>query len=290
MGKFRNIGIAGLGLIGGSLALEIKKRGIALSVTGFSRRVSTLEKAKTQGLIDEYFANFEEGLQNLDFLIMATPINVMREYFSRIKKNRPELLVTDVASVKEKIVNDASEILGKDANFVGSHPMTGSDRSGIDAVKESLFEKKVVIITPCEYTRKENVASVKDFWESLGSIPVFLSPAHHDRVVALTSHVPHLVVYTLIELLRKAGDMETLLNCIGAGFLDTTRIGKSSPEMWAEIFIANRENIGAWISEFEKALSEIRKVVETGTCEELKRKLDVIRKTREDLDGKRENI
>ncbi|MBN1445937.1 MAG: prephenate dehydrogenase/arogenate dehydrogenase family protein [Candidatus Omnitrophica bacterium] len=290
MDRFENIGVAGLGLIGGSLALEIKKRGIARRVTGFSRRLSTLKKAKERGIIDEYFTDFEEGVKGLDFLIITTPVNVVKDYFAGVKKSRPELLVTDAASVKVKIVREARRILGKDANFVGSHPMAGSEKSGIDAAKEGLFENRFVIITPSKYTGKENVAAVKDFWSAAGSIPVFLSPRRHDRMLALTSHMPHLIVYTLVSLLGKVKDKETLLKCVGAGFLDTTRIGKSSPELWAEIFTANRENMVSWISEFEKALAGMKKIVNSGSCRELAEKLGRMKKMREELDEKRKNI
>lgn len=290
MGKFENIGIVGLGLIGGSLALDIKKRGIARRVTGFSRRLSTLKKAKERGIIDEYFTDFEEGVKGLDFLVITTSVDAVKDYFLKVRKYKPELLVTDAASVKVKIVGEACAILGKTANFVGSHPMAGSEKSGIDSVKEGLFENKFVIITPCKYTKKENVVTVEDFWSAAGSIPVFLSPGQHDRMLALTSHMPHIIVFTLVSLLGKVKDKETLLKCIGTGFLDTTRIGKSSPELWAEIFTANRENMILWIEEFEKALAGMKKLVNEGSCGKLIKKLNLIKETRERLDEKRKNI
>ncbi len=290
MDRFENIGIAGLGLIGGSLALDIKKRGIARRVTGFSRRLSTLKKAKERGIIDEYFTDFEDGVKGLDFLVITTPVNAVKDYFLKVRKSKPELLVTDAASVKVKIVGEARGILGKNANFVGSHPMAGSEKSGIDAVREGLFENRFVIITPSGYTKKENVSAVKDFWEAAGSIPVFLSPSRHDKILALTSHMPHLIVFTLISLLGKVKDKDLLLKCIGTGFLDTTRIGKSSPELWAEIFTANRKNMILWITEFEKALADMKRIVNGGSCEKLTRKLNLMKTTRERLDEKRKNI
>lgn len=291
MGKFKNIGIAGLGLIGGSLALEIKKRGIAYRVTGFSRKPSTLERAKSRGIIDEYFLDFEKGLNDLDFLVISTPIRVMNDYFTKIRKYNPALLVTDAASIKENIVKDAEAILGKDSNFVGSHPMAGSEKSGIDAVRENLFEKRFVVITPAEHTKEKNVTRVKDFWKSLGAIPVILSPSEHDRLIALTSHLPHLAVYSLISTMAKTAEKnEKLFNCIGTGFLDTTRIGKSNPELWAEIFIANKKNLLFWISEFEKKLLEIKEMLEEENYEKLTGKLNVLKKTREEMDEKRRDI
>ena len=290
MAEFKNIGIAGIGLIGGSLALEVKKRKIAEKVVGFSRRHSTLEKAKSQGLIDEYFIDFEEGVKNLNLLVIATPVGAVKDYFLKIQKAHPHLLVTDVSSIKEKIVNDALAILGRDSNFVGSHPIAGSDKSGIESVQENLFQGKFAIITPREYTKEENISRIKEFWVALGSEVVLLSPEEHDRLLALTSHFPHFLIFTLILLLEKAEDKEKLLSCIGTGFLDTTRIGKSLPEMWAEIFIANRENLLNILSEFEDNLSEMVRIVRDGNVKELTEKLTGIKKTREELNGKKKHI
>jgi len=291
MGRFKNVGIVGLGLIGGSLALEIKKRGIAVCVTGFSKRLSTLKKAKEQGLIDEYLVNFEDGLKDLDFLVIATPINVIKNYFVQIKRCKPALFVIDVASVKERVVKDADAILGWNSNFVSCHPIAGSEKSGIDAVKERLFENKFVIVTPSEHTREENLLKVKEFWRLLGSIPVIMSPSEHDRLLALTSHLPHLVVYSLISLVEESGEKrERLSNCIGTGFLDTTRIGKSSPELWTEIFMANKKNLFFWISKFEQNLSEIKEMLGKNSCEKLTEKLKILKQIREELDEKGRDI
>lgn len=289
--KFQNIGIAGLGLIGGSLALEIKKRGIACCVTGFSRRHSTLKKAKSQGIIDRYYMDFDEGLDSLDFLVISTPIRVMNDYFTKIKKHNPLLLVTDVASVKETVVQDAEAILGKNSNFVGSHPLTGSEKSGIGALKENLFEHRFVVITPSQHTKKKNVTRVKNFWKSLGAVPILLSPAEHDRLVALTSHLPHFLVFSLLSVIEKYGKEEPkLFNCVGTGFLDTTRIGKSNPELWAEIFIDNRKNLLFYLEEFEKKISEIKKMLKEREYEKLVTRLGTLKKTREEMDEQRRDI
>lgn len=284
MAQFKNIGIVGLGLIGGSIAIEIKRRKIALSVTGFSRRVATLKKAKEDGLIDGYFENFEEGLGNLDFLILATPVEAVKDYLARISREKSPVLVTDVASVKEKIVKEASDILGPGNNFVASHPMAGSEKSGLTAARENLFEQKVVIITPGEGTKKENIEKVRGFWESLGAKTFFLAPSEHDRLIALTSHVPHLIVYSLIALLKEGGNQKILLNLLGTGFLDTTRIGKSSPGLWAEIFFANKGNICLWLDAFEKILEEMKESLRSDSREKLETRLNELKSLREKAD------
>lgn len=290
MAKFGKIGITGLGLIGGSLALEIKKRKLAEKVIGFSRRHSTLEKAKSQGLIDYYYTNFEDGIRETDFLIIATPVDVIRDYLLKIKKNNPSILVTDVASVKSEVVKDAIKILGRNSNFVGSHPIAGSEKGGIESVRENLFENKFVIITPCRYTKKENVEKIKEFWIDIGSIPVILSPEEHDRLLALTSHIPHLIVFLLLSLFEKIKDKDSLLPCIGSGFLDTTRIGSSSPELWAGIFISNKKNILKYLYKFEKNLSEMGKIIRKGDKKKLTDKLTTFKKVRDEINAKRQNI
>jgi len=287
MGKFKNIGIVGLGLIGGSLALDIKRRKISPRVTGFSRRLATLKEAKSRGLIDKYFVNFEEGLDDLDFLVVATPVEKVKEYFVKISRGKSSLLFTDVASVKEKISMEALDIIGEESNFVPSHPIAGSEKSGLQAAKENLFEGRPVIITPCSYTREKNVKIVRGFWESLGAKVFLLSPQEHDRLIGLTSHMPHLAVYLLIDLLEKGGDREVLFRCLGSGFLDTTRIGKSNPDLWAEIFLANRENISFWLDEFEKALAGMKRILQSGSHEELKAKLNLLKNLRDKADEKK---
>lgn len=291
MAKFKNIGIAGLGLIGGSLALEIRKRRLACRVTGFSRSFSTLKKAKASGFIDGYCTDFREGLDDLDLLVVATPIRVMNDYFVGVRERNPELLVTDVASIKETVVRDAEAILGKNSNFVGSHPMAGSERSGIESIRLGLFERRFAVITPSKHTKKKNVTRIKEFWKSLGSVPVILSPVEHDRFVAFTSHLPHAAIFSLIWLVEKAGKHDgRLFDCVGSGFLDTTRIGKSNPQLWTEIFIGNRKNLVSCICEFERMLAAMKKMLREGDYEQLVARLEVLKRTREEMDEKKRSV
>ena len=286
MAKFKNTGIVGLGLIGGSIALGMKKRRISEKITGFSRRPETLEKAKSQGLIDEYYTDFDEGLDGLDFLVLATPVDIIKEYFERIKKHGSRVLVTDGASVKEKICREAFDLLGPGNSFVPSHPMAGSEKSGMDQAMENLFENRYVIMTPGSDTGEKNLESVKGFWESLGAKTILMSPSEHDRMVGLTSHMPHLAVYCLISLLEKEAGPETLYKCLGTGFRDTTRIGKSSPSIWSEIFMANRDNLCFWIGEMEKSLEEMKSLLVKGSRKELESRLKSLRTIREKADEK----
>lgn len=258
---FEKIGIIGLGLMGGSVGFEIKKRNIANKTIGYSRTLLTMQKAKEKGIIDEYSENPEEIIKNVDFLILATPIGVLESYLKIIKNLRPDVIFTDVSSVKREICKMVLNIIGNNSNFIGSHPIAGSEKSGIDAVKEGLFENKIVVVTPLKNSKKSVLDIISQFWEKMGSCVIEMSPEEHDKILGLTSHLPHFLIYILLYLTSK--NKSLIKSCYGSGFLDTTRIGKSQVDMWIEIFYANRDYIFFWIEkykkEIEKTLDALRK-------------------------------
>ena len=282
--KFNSIGIVGLGLLGGSIAIDVRKKHLTNCIVGFSRRISTLRKAKRKGFIDKYFRDFEEGIKEVDFLVITTPISVIREYFYLIKENNPKILVTDVASVKEKVVIDAEKILGRESNFIGSHPIAGSEKRGLDVSQEGLFKNKTVVLTPSEFTKKNSLQKVREFWNCLGGKVVCCSPAEHDYMLAFTSHLPHFVIFSLINILKgKEGD-RNFLDYIGSGFKDTTRIGKSDPDLWAEIFFLNKKNILFGLKKFEKSLSQLSEDLKKDDRNSMLVKLRKIQKIRKEID------
>ncbi len=286
--KFNNIGIVGLGLIGGSLALAIKSSGVSAAVTGFSRSPSTLDKAVRRGIVDRCCDKFEDGLHELDFLVVATPIGKIAGYLSRLKDSgRGGILVTDVASVKMPVVADASRILGDAGNFVGSHPLAGSEKRGIDSAREGLFRGRYVVITPDGNSKQENVDRIKSFWKSLGSIPVILAPDEHDRLIALTSHLPHLLAYSVMYSMLGFKDKKKLVACSGKGLLDTTRIAASDPGLWAEIFRLNRSELLYWVEEFERCFRELKSDLAEGSFDKLEDKLASAQKLRSRFDEER---
>jgi len=282
--KFNSIGIVGLGLLGGSLAIDVRKKHLTNCIVGFSRRISTLRKAKRNGLIDKYCRNFEEGIKEVDFLVITTPISVIREYFYLIRDNNPKVLVTDVASVKEKVVRDAEKILGRESNFISSHPIAGSEKRGLDASQEGLFENKTVVLTPSEFTRKDSLQKVREFWNCLGGKVVCCSPAEHDYMLALTSHLPHFVIFSLVNILNGKKEDRNFQDYIGSGFKDTTRIGKSDPDLWAEIFFLNKKNILCWLKKFEKSLSQLSEDLKKDDRNSMLVKLRKIQKIRKEID------
>ncbi|MCM8804840.1 MAG: prephenate dehydrogenase, partial [Candidatus Omnitrophica bacterium] len=188
MADFKKIGIIGIGLIGGSICIDIKKRNIAEKVIGYSRKMETMKKAIERRIIDEFYEKPEDVINYVDFLILSTPISVLEEYIRLINKVKCDIYFTDVASVKEVVCKKVEEIIGKKANFVGSHPITGSEKSGIDFIKEGLFENKVVVITPTKNTKENIKGKIENFWKKLGSKVIKMSPKKHDEVFGFTSH------------------------------------------------------------------------------------------------------
>jgi len=283
MDDFKRIGIVGLGLIGGSIAKAIKKKNKEINVYAFSRRKSTLIKGKKENIIDKYFLSFEKIVENSEFLILCTPIDKIEYYFVKIKEIGKRIVLTDVASIKREIVERAKEILGNDFPYVGSHPMAGSEETGLLSSSENLFEGRNVIITPTKFSNKEVIKKIENFWRFVGAEPFSLSPVEHDKFVAFTCHLPHFIVFLLLKII--SSEKETIKKCIGPGFLDTTRIGKSNIEMWAEIFLYNKENLLEGISKFQKEIEKTKKYLKTNNKEIIK-ELEKGKKWREEIEKK----
>ncbi|MCM8769095.1 MAG: prephenate dehydrogenase/arogenate dehydrogenase family protein, partial [Candidatus Omnitrophica bacterium] len=217
MPLFQEIGVIGLGMIGGSVALDVRKAGVAKRIIAASRRRSTLEKAKRAGLIDQAVCNSKSIFEKADFVVLATPPSVVSHYLEIMAKTNPSLLVTDVSSVKGKIVQAANKILGRKHSFVGSHPIAGSEQSGLEAAQPNLFQGKTVVVTPARKNQEESVRKVVAFWSCLGARVKLLGPNEHDYLLAATSHLPHLIVYALLDTAMKVKS-PLFQSCAGTGF------------------------------------------------------------------------
>lgn len=235
----KNIAILAPGLLGGSLALALRARG-EQTISVWARRQEAVEEVQRQG--SAHFASTDLGavVRRAELVILCTPIGSMaglaRELAGLVT---PATLVTDVGSVKASIVAELGGILG--GRFVGSHPMAGSERAGLEAARADLFAGAVCIVTPDAASEPGAVAAVSAFWEKLGCRVRQLAPAEHDEVVALVSHLPHLLAATLVE--TAAGAHPAALDFCGPGFRDTTRVASGPPAMWAEILHANRDAV-----------------------------------------------
>lgn len=247
--------ILGPGLLGASLALALQ-RAPGAKVALWARRPKIVEELQARQIGTLVSSDLQTVLQNADVVVLCTPIGVMPELATQIAPLlAPHALVTDVGSVKAGVVAALSPIFAGRARFVGSHPMAGSDRAGHEFAAADLFEKRVCIVTPDAATDPTAVTDAQRLWHSVGADVRIVSPAEHDAMVALVSHLPHLLAATLIQTI--AGQNPAALDLHGPGFLDHTRVASGPPEMWAEILRTNRVAVRAGVEATIEKLREI---------------------------------
>jgi len=262
-------GIYGLGLIGGSLAIAIKTYIPDSKVYGFGRDANKLENAKNLGLIDGYGDENSPFVADLDFFIISTPIDTVPVIFSKFMPFlKEDVIVMDVGSVKRCVLEEVNKINLRNLYFVGTHPMTGSEKSGCEFARADLFDKKIVgILTE---TPQEILPVVRDFWKSLGAQIVLISADFHDEIVAITSHFPHLIASAICNYLEKDGWADAkFFGLYGKGLLDTTRIAQGNPEMWTEIIIRNADNIERALVDFSKEIDVLIHIIRNNKRKEL---------------------
>lgn len=262
MAKFKKITIIGVGLIGGSIGLAIRKKKIATEVMGVFRHRSTMKKALKYGAVDKGTMDMKEGVKDARLVILATPVHsipVLAAEASRFMKK--DSIMTDAGSTKEWIVGEVEKVLGSTSCvfFVGSHPMAGSEHTGVRFAKGNLFDGSPCIVTKTARTDRKAIAKVALFWKSLGGKVSIMSPAEHDRTVSLVSHLPHVVAFSL------AGAVPGREMAVAAeGFKDTTRVASSDPELWADIFLTNKKAILKAGGMFERYYRDILKAISKG--------------------------
>ncbi|MCX5665968.1 MAG: prephenate dehydrogenase [Candidatus Omnitrophica bacterium] len=254
MARFKKITIIGVGLIGGSIGLAVRKRRLAREVVGVFRRESTLKKALKCNAVDKATIFIEGGVKGADLIIVASPVHSIPKIVKTAAKYAKEgAIITDAGSTKAWIVGSVEKSLRKGRiHFVGSHPMAGSEHAGVEYARADLFEKAPCIVTKTAATDRTSLNRVIKFWSSLGAIVKVMSPAAHDRSVSLISHLPHIVAFGL------AGSVPLKeLQYAAEGFKDTTRVASSDPELWADIFLTNRREIlkaGRFFEEYYKGI------------------------------------
>ncbi len=252
--QFETLAIVGVGLLGGSIGLAAKSRGLVRRVIGIGRDEDRLKHSQRQGAIDEFARDFESVIPQSDLIIVCTPVDLIVEQVQAISHlAKPESIITDVGSTKQTIVAALSKSMTEGATFVGSHPMAGSEKKGSEYANANLFVNRVTIMTPTEPAPRDRVERLKGFWESLGSRVVYLTPHEHDRAVAQVSHLPHAVATAL------AGCVDPrYLEFSAGGFRDTTRIAAAGSAIWEPIFQANRDEVLAACERFALRFEEFR--------------------------------
>lgn len=239
---FSKLAIIGPGLLGGSIAMATRAKNAGARVSIWARREEALRDVEKRAIADFASTDLEAVVADADVIVICVPIGAMAQLAEKIAGFvSREALITDVGSVKVPVVESLGRIFANRARFIGSHPMAGSEQTGIDAARADLFEGTVCIVTPEKSTPPRDVEQARHFWTMLGCRPLSLSPAEHDEVIALVSHLPHLVAATLVNLV--CSQNPDSLNFCGNGFRDTTRVASGSPGMWTEIFGGNREQV-----------------------------------------------
>ena len=253
------IGFIGLGLIGGSIARAIRYFYPDADMIAFSRTRATLEQAVTDGVIDRIQETVDEAFANCKYIFLCAPVSNNAEYLEQLKPLiRPSCIITDVGSTKCDIHAKVTE-LDLEANFIGGHPMAGSEKTGYANSKRILIENAYYIITPTSKVSEEEVVRYRDFVASLKALPLVLDYRTHDYVTAGISHLPHIIASSLVNLVKDSDTEDGIMKMVAAGgFKDITRIASSSPEMWEQVCMTNRENISSILDDYITSLTRIK--------------------------------
>jgi prephenate dehydrogenase len=279
---FRKVVIFGVGLIGGSFALALRKANAVGEVVGFGRSVTTLDQARQFGIIDRMGENVEHEVADASLVLLATPVAQMADIFARIAPHLgPHTLVTDGGSTKSDVVAAAcTNLKDKIAHFVPAHPIAGAEQSGPAAALEELYQGKKVVLTPLPENSKESVARVRKAWELCGAVVSELTPQQHDQVFAAVSHLPHLLSFALVHDLAQRDNRDQLLSFAASGFRDFTRIAASSPEMWRDISLANREALLQEVKRYADELYVVYQALQDNDAAKLEEIFSLAREVR----------
>jgi prephenate dehydrogenase len=283
--NYGTVTIVGVGLIGASLGLALKKAGLVTKVLGVGRSKENLDQAQKMGAIDGV-VDLVEAAKQSDVIVLCTPVAQMRAAFEIIEPYlEPRTMITDAGSTKGDVILAAKEVLGKKAcQFVPAHPIAGGAQHGASAAKADLFQGKQTIVCPLQENSPEDIALITGFWESVGSQVKKVGVVQHDAIYAAVSHLPHLLSYALMASVVNSEDADQKLGHVGAGFKDFTRIAASSPEMWRDICLGNRTAILKELDQYLSIVTHMRKLVAEGDGAGLEKLFNQASKARQDLD------
>lgn len=285
---FKHVAIIGVGLIGGSLGMILRRKALADHVVGIGRRVENLKTAVALGAIDRYVADPQEGVRGADLVVLATPVDTYERHLQEWAHCLgPGSIVSDVGSVKGTLVERSEAAMPDGVHFVGAHPIAGKEKTGVAAGTDQLFKGARCILTPTKRTNATALERVRQLWEEAGSIILTMDPHLHDQILGAVSHLPHVAAFALMNALSELRDQALpaldLAGHSGGGLRDTTRIAASSPEMWRDIFLWNRENVVAYIDRYTRALEELKQLIRAGDAAGIEKALDRAKGEREKL-------
>ncbi len=272
--RFERVALIGIGLIGSSISHAARRAGIAGSIVGSARTKETVETAIRLGIIDQGFATATEAARDADLVILCVPVGLCGPIAEEIGPHlKPGAILTDVGSVKGSIVRDVAPHVPAGVHFVAAHPIAGTEQSGPESGFPELFDNRWCILTPQADTDAGATARLEGFWRALGSKVAVMTPEHHDMVLAITSHVPHLIAFNIVNTaahLARVTDSEVIQFSAG-GFRDFTRIAASDPTMWRDVFLNNKEAVLEMLGRFSEDLTELQKAIRYGDGDKLHR-------------------
>jgi len=269
---FSKVALIGLGLIGSSLSHVMRREGLAGTISGAARSQATLKRAAELGLAGELTQDAGAAVEDADLVFLNVPVGAMgavaKAIGPRLKKGA---IVTDVGSVKAAVIRDVAPHIPEGAHFIPGHPVAGTEQSGPDSGFAELFENRWCILTPLEGSDEAAVKKLEAFWKAVGSNVDFMDPEHHDLVLGITSHLPHLIAYNIVTT---AADLEEILGkeiikYSAGGFRDFTRLAASDPTMWRDVFLNNREAVLELLGRFSEDLSALQRAIRWGDGEKL---------------------
>ncbi|MBU8916240.1 prephenate dehydrogenase [Bacillus sp. FJAT-29953] len=259
--------VIGLGLIGGSLALCIKKEHPESTIIGFDINREQVRLAKMLGVIDETAENIPDGSQYADLIIVSAPVNDSKTILKALSTLplKPDVIITDTGSTKKIIVENTADLRDKGITFIGGHPMAGSHKSGVSAAKDILFENAFYLLTPEEVADTGKVDELKDWLKGTKAKFLTITPDNHDYLTGIVSHFPHIIAASIVRQTEKLSESESLIPRLAAGgFRDITRIASSSPNMWKDILLHNRENLIALLNQWQEEMEGVKELLQTG--------------------------
>ena len=279
------ITIIGVGLIGGSLAKAIKENNLAKVVFGFGRDLNRLEAAQKANVIDQFSTNLKDAINDSDIVIIATPVGSFQEILSEIKPFlTSKIVISDVGSTKTNIASIVSQTLGDYSNyFIPAHPIAGKEKSGFEASESNLFNNRKVIITPLETSSPDSINLIQKMWEGTGADVDFMSPESHDELLGMTSHLPHMLAFSLVNYLISKNPSASIY--AAGGFKDFSRIASGDAVMWRDICIQNKDQIISHIKGYQKTLNSLVDAIENENSDELDLLFTSAKKTRDSWVG-----
>ena len=259
-----HITLIGMGLIGSSIGYALKRGELASHITGYARSAATREKALSLGFVDSIADSLQQAVADADIVFLNVPVGMIADIVKDMAASlKPGVLITDVGSVKKSVMNAVDAYLPENATFIPAHPIAGTELSGPEAGFAELFDNRWCILTPDVETDKQAVKTVSDLWQAMGSDVEIMDADHHDLVLAITSHVPHLIAFNIVGT---AADLEAVtqsevIKYSAGGFRDFTRIAASDPVMWRDVFMNNGEAVLEMLARFSEDLTSLQRAI-----------------------------